>query len=823
MYSQQIIQGNIDRIEAARRREKGNEKFRLVRFPRDVIEEMLEHLKSITKPDGTGFVRELTRDEQRFIENELIMTQIDFRYACENYYYIQPAPIESGPEGWSDLEENRTKGSASLARFQLNGMQDVLMAQLAEMEELCYEQARLGRPVNGILLILHKARQLGASTLFQALGYHRIGHWHGQNGLTAGIDQTGTEAMHRRFERIYLNLPFWMRPSPKFWTKDQGVNFHSGSVMELQNGSQKKDLGKGETWHFFHVTECAVFDRPEDNFDEGLFPAVPFGFQGGIPVLGGMESTAKGKIGWWYDFVTQVMSGTAEAGMGRFRSFFAPFYLIDVTEAKSGQRSKYRMDPPPDWVPAPPTVLMAEKVWETSPQFTLTKERVRLSREVLYWYERTRLQYYKKGKLNIFLQNYPVTPEESFQHSAGGAFSNETIERMDLNCSKYDPQPYRLLGKDEANLPDVQRLHDWPVFSVGGHQLGPMDRAELDKDARGVIFLWEQPNAGARYVLGADPTGGIPGWRREFRQQDDVKTDNAAIEVFRKGGAATRCEDCSGLGWKPTTSAGVTVECFACDGRGLIGGRAVQVCEFAAPVDPEELARYIYVLGRLFVGASDMDECLAIVESNNTGILTIKTLINTYHYSNLYQQRAETSTNTPRYMSGYGFNSGPTTVPVLHARSKNVLVKRYVDIRSRQLVKEYSDAVVKITGGGDDGGSIIVRERFYVPPGAGRHDDRMTASFLAFWALFDFSESGDMESAADSMLRELPPARNLAASDATAEEQRAIGNQVVEVMLGQYDLYFGHNADCDVTCTATHGADEDDYDSEDEEFSAYSY
>jgi hypothetical protein len=822
MYSARIVEQNITRIVDAVRRQTSNDRYQLVRFPLEVIEEMLEHLKSITDPRTGQFTRDLTRDEQRFIDNEITMCQLDFRYACENYFYIQPAPVEQGPEGWADLEDKPSQGSSSLVRFQLNAMQETLMAKLAELEELCYEQAARGVPVNGILLILHKARQLGASTFFQALGYHRIGYWGGLNGLTASIDQTGTESMHRRFERIFDNLPVWMRARVKFWPKDQGVTFESGSVMELQNGTQKKDLGKGETWHYFHVTECAVFDRPDDHFDEGLFPAVPFGFQGGIPVLGGMESTAKGKLGWWYDFVTQVMSGTAEGGMGRFSSFFAPFYLIDISEAATGQRSKYRMDPPVDWSPAPPTVLMAEKVWETSPQFTLSKQRVRLSREVMYWYERTRLQYYKKGKLNLFLQNYPTTPEESFQHTSAGAFSNETIERLDLNCSHYDPLPYRLLSPEET--PAIVHSSERPLYTAGGHYLGPMDPAEVDRDPRGIVWLWELASPGSRYVLSCDPSGGIPGWKREFRQQNDITTDNAVIEVFRKGRSTSACEDCSGLGWKPTQQKGVSVECFKCDGRGKIGGRAVQVAEFAAPVDAEEIARYVFVLGRIFVGDSDMDECLAIVESNNTGILTIKTLQNVYRYTNLYQQRTEMTTTTPKYMNGYGFNSGPTTVPILHARSRNIIVKREVEIRSRWLVKEYSDAVVKISGGNEEGASsIIVRERFYVPPGGGRHDDRMTASFLALWALFDFTDSGDMETATEAAMRDLPPARDLARTDATAAEQRDQWNQVVETLFGDYDLSFGHYPDCDVTCRSSHDVDSD-YDLEDDlagDFEAY--
>lgn len=809
MYSRKIIEQNIARVVDGMRA-AGRTKFNIVRFPGDVIAEMVEHLDKLYDKEAKRFSRDLTPTEAQFIENTLILCQLDYQYWCENFAYIQPAPIEKGPAGWDELDADRDprkqQGQGTLAKFVLNEMQLSLLAKMAQLEEACYEALARGAPVNGIMLILAKARQLGASTFWQVAGYHRLAFYHGLNGLTAGIDQTGTEAMHRRFERVHENLPPWMRPVPKYWTKDVGVTFETGSTMELQNGSQRKDLGKGETWHYFHVTEVSVFDRPEDHFDEGLFPAVPYGFVGGIPAMGGMEGTSKGKLGWWYDFVTQVMSGTAEGGAGRFDFYFAPFYLIDIGSASKGQTSKYRLEPPPDWEPSPTTVLMAEKVWQTSNQFTLSKERVRLPREVMYWYERTRLQYYKKGKLNIFRQNFPITPEESFQHTAMGAFSNETIERIDLNCSKYDPWPYKLMSEDE--IPLIEQSTENPIYHVAGYHLGPMHPSELDRDPRGIVWLWEHPSANRTYVLGADPTGGIPGWRRDFRQSDDVLTDNAGIEIFRKGSPPILCEKCKGLGWIPTQQKGVNVECFECDGRGKKGGRAVQVAEFAAPVDSEECALYIFILGRVFAGNSDFEECLAVVEVNNTGIITVKALINKYGYTNLWQSQTLNSGAGAKYTSGFGFLSSATSVAVLHAKSRVVVTRRDVEVRSRFLVKEYSDAVVKIAGESTEGGALVARERFYVPPGGGRHDDRMSASFLCYWGLFRFEEMGEMELPFDQAAKDLPPARDLARTDATAAEQKDVWNQVAGALLKDQDLHFGHFPDCDITCEADHASSE---------------
>jgi hypothetical protein len=812
VYSQRIIEANMAKVEEYERRRRAalrhtdiryTTNFRLQRFPQQVIEDMVAHLESIVDPETGQFRRDLTKTEQRFIDNELIVCQLDWRHWNENYCYIKPAVRTDGPEGWAELKDDfRSESAGPLVKFRLNGMQEGLLRKLAELEEIAHDQAARGVPVNGILLILLKARQLGASTMWQALMRHRVNFYSHQQGIVASMDDQSTQALQRRSDIMHERMPVWMQAAIARQTIDRGIVFKNGSVIELQDSKQKKDLGKGETWHLGHVTECSTFDRPEDHFEEGLFPAIDFSKW----VLFGMESTAKGKLGWWYEFCMQVMSGTGDGGAGRFSYNFAPFYLIDIAE---DSKSKYRLEPPVGWEPAPPTLLMAQKVFDTSPQYTPDKNHVRLPREVLHWWERTRSMYHRRGKLNIFYQSYPSTADEAFQHSAAGAFDNDTIERLDLNCSRYDPIPYRLAASDE--LPNVENDPARPTHHVAGYHLVPMHESELDRDPRGIMWFWEQPSHHHDYVCASDPTGGIPGWKREFRQSDDVKTDNATIGVFRKSLRATTCEACSGMGWKPTSIKGITSECYDCDGRGKIGGRPVQAVEFAAPIDAEEdLPTYIYVLSSLFVGKSGNEQCLTILEGNNTGLLSIRKLQSKFQHSNLYQHRSLEGM-TPKYLNGFGFYSSPTSVPILHARGRSMIVRRHIEIRSRWLVKELSDAVVKITGENGEGGSgsIIVRERFYVPPGAGRHDDRMTMLFLALWALFDWTESPESDTAAEANVSNLPPLRDFANTDATANEQMEAWNRYVEVMAGEQDLHFGHYPDCSVDCKARHDDEEE--------------
>ena len=316
-------------------------------------------------------------------------------------------------------------------------------------------------------------------------------------------------------------------------------------------------------------------------------------------------------------------------------------------------------------------------------------------------------------------------------------------------------------------------------------------------------------------MVSADPTGGIPGWSREFRQHDDVNTDNAAAGVWRKSLRATPCESCESRGWNPTSVEGIKVECYECDGRGKLGGRPVQAVEYAAPVDAEEqFPLTLFVLSTLFRGRSESEQALTIIEGNNTGLLTIRKLISKFQHSHLYQHRSLDGMAV-KYLNGYGFWSSPQSVPILHARGRGIVVRRNVDIRSRWMVKELSDAIVKITG---EAGAIT-RERFEVPRGGGRHDDRMTMLFLALWALFDWTESPDSDTTFESAAAELPSLPDFASTDATAEEQQGAWNKVLAALADGQDLNFGHYDDCSPECDAQHppedeGGDEDD----DEEF-----
>lgn len=255
--------------------------------------------------------------------------------------------------------------------------------------------------------------------------------------------------------------------------------------------------------------------------------------------------------------------------------------------------------------------------------------------------------------------------------------------------------------------------------------LEPMDAVQLDRDPRGVIWLWEPPRESATYCMGVDPTVGLVGWDRTLRVSDDERTDNGSIEIIRVG-----------------------------------KDRDYQVAEFAAPIDPEELADVANALGRLYAGNDDDGQCLAIVESNNSGLLTIRRMLNEHGYTHQFVWKYLDSA-IPKPTHSLGWYATPKSVQLLWVRCARHILKGNLAIRSRWLVEEMSDCEL-------DNDKMIAKAVY------GRHDDRVRAMNLAIWASHEWDLDITTEKQEVSSGAGLPEWQ---ATDISAEELASVWNE----------------------------------------------
>lgn len=254
--------------------------------------------------------------------------------------------------------------------------------------------------------------------------------------------------------------------------------------------------------------------------------------------------------------------------------------------------------------------------------------------------------------------------------------------------------PYRL-SESKQLLEPIADVHGWQTLTPS--------------QARGIIWLFEEPKPNATYVVACDPAMGITGWDRTIPQ--DARTDNTAVEVFRLGTREVQQED----------------------GKVLRIPTDYQVAEFAAPVDFEVSAAIINALGRLYRGNGRMGVAHAIIEVYpGPGWMVEKTLISKYGYLNFYT-RKYIDTLVPQESKGIGWQASRQSVRDLWIHGTRHLTNKNVVVRSPWLHEE-----MKTT-------DPMKFMEYRSEAQSGFTDDRIRAAMLAFWALHDFSSQVKVE------------------------------------------------------------------------------
>ena len=397
MYSNKTIQRDQDRIEQATR-------LTLMRYELgDVTQRKLDLVK--------GQPRELTPSEKAFIRNEQLLCMIDFRYWLTRYasLLMDQGGLGTFASPWES--------------------QEILLKVIADLEDLMVDAAARGEQVDGILIFLHKARQLGATAIARAISVHAMTARQHTRAMAASIDDDKVLELYDRDKIIIDNLPFYLRPSIGFDEKAQHIFFDKlGSRVIYQLGTQKSGLGQGRQFDVTHLTECASWPYP-GVIEHDWMPTIPQSLR----AFALLESTAQGRGNWWHQQIKKL----TEHRLRRWHLVFIPWYA---------ELKKYRATPPLDWTPSDEAMAHAQRVYETSAKYV--GRQVMLSREQLYWWQSTRDEYYLSNNLAVFYTNYCATIEESFQHREKSAFSFECLEHYRQRAT--DGTSYRIQQENVA-------------------------------------------------------------------------------------------------------------------------------------------------------------------------------------------------------------------------------------------------------------------------------------------------------------------------------------------------------------------------------------
>lgn len=312
-----------------------------------------------------------------------------------------------------------------------------------------------------------KARQIGSSTLAQALVAWRTMLWPNVSAIVIGDEAERSRTLFEISRSFYDHMDEDIRPVGRYITKRELVFANPSHVTRMADpglrsrifveSAHKKNLAIGSAWVIAHLSEVSRFRDPNFVLD-GVIPAVhrvP-----GTMII--MESTAEMSGTWFRNFCEASMRGDNAFEFSFGQWWLHPEYSIcpicrksypkacrDEAHAKKGQETVR-----PD---ADERHLMVE--------FGLTPNHIVWMREKLA----------EMGNdWDLFRQSYPMTPED--------AWVSRSVQVFPLN---------KLREQRHNVRPPIRMAEVYPGPRV------------LDAP-NGRLKIWEEPKPGKAYDAGID-------------------------------------------------------------------------------------------------------------------------------------------------------------------------------------------------------------------------------------------------------------------------------------------------------------------------------
>lgn len=316
-----------------------------------------------------------------------------------------------------------------------------------------------------------KARQLHISTICLALDlYWMFSHKGLQGGIVTDSDDN-REKFRSYLTQYHKSLPAKARVPIESHNRVQMVLANNSTLSYITAGKRKNEsLGAGAAMNFLHGTECAVWGD-----EEGLRSLVATLAQQNPNRLYIFESTAYG-YNMWYEMCEAAKKASSQKFIfvGWWRN---EFYKV----AKDSLQFRTYWD-------GSPTSTEREWIKEVFEEYHHN-----VTPEQLAWW-RWVLEENCAGDLNSMYQMYPPTAHYAFQMSGSKFFSGERVNIAYKNAVKHEPRHYRY------------------EFGIHYEQTRFVETGPENAEC----WLWEEPQDGAQYVMGADPAYGSSEWADKF-------------------------------------------------------------------------------------------------------------------------------------------------------------------------------------------------------------------------------------------------------------------------------------------------------------------
>lgn len=358
---------------------------------------------------------------------------------------------------------------SNLIPFKLNHAQNIVLDKIRE----CEREKKLKR------FIVLKARQMGLSTLFEGVIFHDTSTKNFKNSLIIAHEEPASQNLFNMSKLFYEYLPDVIRPMKKY-SNGKILSFENPETNDddrIKNPGLKSkitiatagagEVGRSATIHNLHASEVAFFPEAKKTM-LGLLQSIP----DEMSTFVALESTANGVGDWFHDMWQKATKGENE-----FIPIFLPWH-IDPNYTRPF-RSEYEKEQFISEVEAT-HIDNNGRVVQTYEKQIMDKHE--LTYEQLNW-RRYTIANKCQGDEELFMQEYPSTPEEAFISTGRPRFTIKSLKKYQTITKEPKKRGYL---REDAN-----------------------GRVDFVEDEHGYISIWKDPNDSISYCLGADVAEGL--------------------------------------------------------------------------------------------------------------------------------------------------------------------------------------------------------------------------------------------------------------------------------------------------------------------------
>ena len=449
--------------------------------------------------------------------------------------------------------------NAQIVKFEPN------IAQRALIDRVLY-LLETGQPIRIMVL---KARQMGLSTAIEALIYwYTTTHRNTTSAIIAHED-AASRNLYNMFKRYYDNSNLLFKPNRKYDTRSDltfGLQDKDGNEVGLNSviktaTAKNTGAGRSDTIQLVHGSEVAFWENGEELVGS-LMQTVPL--RKNTMIF--LESTANGRGNFFARLWNKSVKGDSN-----FEVFFFPWWIQDEYELDGDEIDEFTPDEK-DLIE-----IMREGIQIGNEHYKVPEDKIQA---------KIRFRRYKEREFvaspELLLQEYPATPHEAFIASGSTVFNIKALSHME------------------------KLVRDVPTYTIHDNDSREPYVVE-DKHAK--LKIWDMPEAGEEYVIGADAAEGLEGG--DFSVADVIRVkDMKTVARFR-----------------------------------------------SQLIDPDQFAHVLDKLGRFYNWA------LIGPEVNNHGLAVIQRLRDLF-YSNLYKREGGLDEVFETPTSKFGWKTTTITKPL---------------------------------------------------------------------------------------------------------------------------------------------------------------